>query len=193
LACGAERTTAAPISRIEASARGLARGGGSNKPGSAVGPQKAIAEAYVHNSELVFWYFRRRVRDTEVARDLTQDVFVALIEGGPVGVTSAEMRRWLLTVAHHRFVDWVRRSRSRPVCVTLSDAAALASRDRFERISVDLLMSSIAALPPSLRPVVVLRLIYGLSFAEIADQVHSTENACRTRFRRGLETLRQTL
>jgi DNA-directed RNA polymerase specialized sigma24 family protein len=41
--------------------------------------------------------------------------------------------------------------------------------------------------------VVVLRLIEGASFREIADRLGVTEEACRMRFMRGLEQMRDDL
>ena len=50
--------------------------------------------------------------------------------------------------------------------------------------------ASLAEMTEGQRQVVVLRLIEGWSFREIADQVGVTEEACRMRFMRGLEQLR---
>jgi DNA-directed RNA polymerase specialized sigma24 family protein len=53
--------------------------------------------------------------------------------------------------------------------------------------------AAIAALPETQRTVVVMKLLRGLSFAEIAGHVGTSEGACKMRFARGLEALRERL
>jgi RNA polymerase sigma-70 factor (ECF subfamily) len=55
------------------------------------------------------------------------------------------------------------------------------------------LRGAIAALPETQRAVVVMKLLRGLSFAEIADRVGTSEAACKMRFARGVEALRDRL
>jgi RNA polymerase sigma-70 factor (ECF subfamily) len=55
------------------------------------------------------------------------------------------------------------------------------------------LRGALAALPEQQRRVVVLKLLEGRSFAEIARTVGATEAACKMRFARGLEAVRDEL
>jgi DNA-directed RNA polymerase specialized sigma24 family protein len=51
----------------------------------------------------------------------------------------------------------------------------------------------IERLPSPQRQVVVMKLVQGRSFAEIASTLDATEGACRMRFLRGLEEMRAFL
>ena len=52
------------------------------------------------------------------------------------------------------------------------------------------LRAALERLPAQQREVVVMKLLHGLPFAEIAERVGSTEAACKMRFARGLESVR---
>jgi DNA-directed RNA polymerase specialized sigma24 family protein len=52
------------------------------------------------------------------------------------------------------------------------------------------LRAALTALPATQREVVVLRLVEGRSFAEIAERLGATEAACKMRFLRGLASVR---
>ena len=55
------------------------------------------------------------------------------------------------------------------------------------------LRTGIERLPQAQRQVVVMKLVQGRSFGEIASALDATEGACRMRFLRGLEQLRAFL
>ncbi|HEV8468986.1 MAG TPA: sigma factor-like helix-turn-helix DNA-binding protein, partial [Candidatus Limnocylindria bacterium] len=57
----------------------------------------------------------------------------------------------------------------------------------------DALRWALTALPARQRQAVVLRLIEGRSFAEIAQRSGSTEAACKMRFARGIAAVRACL
>jgi RNA polymerase sigma-70 factor (ECF subfamily) len=75
------------------------------------------------------------------------------------------------------------------------DEARLEHRS-FDDYGVDLaraLAEGITALPRGQRDVVVLKLVEGLRFAEIAPRLGISEEACRARLSRALRTLRAHL
>ena len=65
-----------------------------------------------------------------------------------------------------------------------------APDDEYGGLVAHALDASLALLTDTQRSVVVLRLLEGWSFAEIGAQLGATEEACRVRFMRGLEQLR---
>jgi RNA polymerase sigma factor (sigma-70 family) len=138
----------------------------------------------------IFRFIRRRVATSADAEDLTQEAFVSAVEALARSVDGAPPTLgWLYTVARRRLIDEARRRR--PVTIPLELVRDIeAPWDRYGADVARALECALVALTEAQRTVVVLRLLEGWSFAEIAGEVEATEEACRMRFMRGLEQLR---
>jgi len=136
-------------------------------------------------------FVRRRVGSVEDAEDLTQEVFAnaaATLEAQAGGSTTLA---WLYTVAKRRIIDEARRRKHQEV-VPLELVAEPAAPDRRYGSEVAAVLdSALATMPQGQRRVVLGRLIQGRSFAELGRELETTEEACRMRFMRGLEHLRE--
>ena len=153
--------------------------------------EEAFRRHYVH----VFRYLRRRLPSHEEAEDLTQAVFAdaaARLESFQAGETP--VLAWLYTVAQRRLVD-------RPRALARGESLAELAAERLHAVGPSgyggdvaaALRDALAGLPEKQRQVVVMKLLNGLSFAEIAERVGATEAACKMRFARGLEAVRTQL
>ncbi len=130
-------------------------------------------------------FLRRRTGSADRAEELAQQVFAD---------AAADLRddgrpplAWLYTVAKRRFTDELR-ARGR--------AARLVGLPRPVAYDEDLrtaLVSAFARLPESQRSVVMLKLVRGLSFAEVSGELGISETAARMRFSRALEKVRAFL
>jgi RNA polymerase sigma factor (sigma-70 family) len=103
---------------------------------------------------------------------------------------------WLYTVARRRLIDRARAAARRPgTLASLDEARALPVEPTLEygaRLAT-LIGESIRELPEGQRQVVVMKLLEGRPFAEIAERTGASEAACKMRFSRGLESLRSEL
>ena len=138
----------------------------------------------------VYRYLRRRVGDPGRAEELTQDVFAAAAAGlRAERPGDPPVLAWLYTVARRRFADEARRrGRERRL------AALNPARGESEYAPIaSALREALAALPGGQAQVVLLKLVRGLTFAEIGAEVGLTEAAAKMRFMRGLEQLRADL
>jgi RNA polymerase sigma-70 factor (ECF subfamily) len=138
----------------------------------------------------VFRFVRRRAGSVEEAEDVTQDTFAnaaaALADAAREAPPSLA---WLYTVARRRMVDEARRrSRARTMPLELVDEPP--AQERYGEAVASTLRAGLAGMPEGQRVVVVGRLLQGRSFAEIARELSLTEDACRMRFMRGLQHLR---
>jgi RNA polymerase sigma-70 factor (ECF subfamily) len=143
----------------------------------------------------IYRYVRRRSRSDSDAEDVTQDVFADAAralgtaepgEGPPVA--------WLYVVAQRRLIDRTRQQERRRE--VLGDAVlelVTEPPSEYGARVTEALRSGIARLPDLQRQVVLMKLVQGRSFAEIASVLDATEGACRMRFLRGLEQLRALL
>jgi RNA polymerase sigma-70 factor (ECF subfamily) len=138
----------------------------------------------------VYGYFRRRLGDPERAEELTQEVFTAAAASLPdERPGDPPVLAWLYSVARRRFADEARRrARERKAAGILPRR----SESEYEPIA-GALRDAIATLPGGQARVVLLKLVRGLTFAEIGAEVGLTEAAAKMRFVRALERLRAEL
>jgi RNA polymerase sigma-70 factor, ECF subfamily len=146
------------------------------------------------------------LHDPEEALDVTQDVFVRMVEGLPRFREQANFYTWLYRIAVNRCIDRGRRKSRHPAPLSLQDFegeraaelaetrlamcphAALEAQELRERIH-----GAIAAVPETYRMVVILADIEGLSLAEIAQILRCPVNTVKTRLHRGRLAIRQRL
>ena len=137
----------------------------------------------------IYRYVRRRSRSDADAEDLTQDVFAdaARALGTPESGEGPPVT-WLYTVARRRLIDRARRQARRKE-VFGDTALELVAEPPPEYGSevIDALRSGIERLPQLQRQVVLMKLVQGRSFPEIASAIDASQGACRMRFLRGLE------
>jgi RNA polymerase sigma factor (sigma-70 family) len=154
------------------------------------------ASAFRRHYAQVLAYLRRRTTTAEQAEDLAQAVFADAAERlRDVGPGSPPALAWLYTVARRRLADAARRAGSAPRTIaSVEDLRAQpAGETSYGPALARALRESIERLPPGQRQVVVLKLLEGRPFAEVAKLVGASEAACKMRFARGLEALRDDL
>jgi RNA polymerase sigma-70 factor (ECF subfamily) len=151
------------------------------------------ADPFARHYRDVFGYVRSRVDSDEEAEEVVQEVFATATEELAHSADGAPPTLgWLYTVARRRVVGEARR-RGRVDLVPLDLVGDEAGEEGYGEAIRRALDESLAALTEGQRQVVVLRLIEGASFREIADRLGVTEEACRMRFMRGLEQMRDDL
>lgn len=139
-------------------------------------------------------FVRRRVDSRTEAEDITQEVFATAAQTlARASPSSPPTLAWLYTVARRRLADEARRRRLKTVPLELVDGSHASRSDEYGPEVGHVLEAAIASLSEVQRRVVLLRLIRGRTFAEIALTLGVTEAACRMRFMRGLEHLRNEL
>jgi len=159
----------------------------------------AFGAVYERHAPAVLAYLRARTRSTEVALDLTAEVFAAALqsahryraEAGPV-------RGWLFGIANHKLIDSRRRARVadealrrlRIATLDLSeDDVAEVDRRLSEQAEGELAMRLVGDLPPDQRDAVLARVVDEGDYAEIARRFETTELNVRARVSRGLRRL----
>ena len=152
------------------------------------------AEAYRDHRVDVYRFLLRKTGDHHDAEELTQRVFVdaaAALQRDDVQPLS--LLAWLYAVAERRFIDEVRRR-----TVARRGLPALVQREAAPDLSFGheicvALREAISALPDNQRQIVVMKLLEGRSFREIAAQTNSTEAACKMRLSRAVANIKDEL
>ena len=148
-------------------------------------PEALFAE---HHRGL-FRYLCRAVGQADVARDLTQEVFLRVTRGAVPARPEGSLGPWLFRIARNLALDYHRARLRRPTTSSVDDDnTRSASQD------VDLAVKdAIAALPAVDRDVFLMRELAGLSYEEIARACELTPDAVRSRIHRVRLQLRDEL
>lgn len=139
----------------------------------------------------VWRFVRRRAASLEDAEDLTQEVFANAAAGLEAREPDSATRAWLFTVARRRLADEARRRGRLPLASLELVADPAAPEARYGSEVARALDAALSRMPEGQRRVVLGRLIQGRSFAELGRESGTTEEACRMRFMRGLQLLRE--
>lgn len=147
-------------------------------------------ELYDQNFDQVYAFVAKRVRDRDLAEDLTADVFHKALANLPKfdwrGVPFAA---WLIRIAANLITDhWNRSSRE------IVEDPQQTSTDSVEQFSEQAhLFGLVDQLPYDQKKVIALRFAEGKTIKEIARDLGRSEGAIKQLQFRGLQTLRAQL
>jgi RNA polymerase sigma-70 factor (ECF subfamily) len=141
----------------------------------------------------LYVYLHRLVGDQKQAEDLTQDTFVKAYRALGRLPTDANERAWLYRIATNTALDSLRRRRLiswLPLFEGDSHPAASVSfaEPSLESVAVQ---QALKRLPPRYRAPLVLYACQGLSTHEIAEILHISRGAVKTRLFRAREKFRK--
>jgi RNA polymerase sigma factor (sigma-70 family) len=163
------------------------------------GPTEAVYAAWRADSARLVGALTRMTRDVALAEDLAQDALVAALEQWPSTGVPDNPSAWLMTTAKRRGIDHFRRADTlRRKLAELDDArreeVAMPDLDgQVDYIEDDVLRLIFLSCHPSLtaesRAALTLRLVGGLTTAEIARGFLTTESTMGQRISRAKKTL----
>jgi RNA polymerase sigma factor (sigma-70 family) len=159
------------------------------------GDERATARLYRDVAPLVLGYLRaNRVRDAE---DVAGDVFVSMVRSlARFTGDESQFHSWLLTIAHRRMVDHVRRAQDRPERPAPDDSleaglppVAGADQAGIGGVETAHLLAAVDALTSDQREVVLLRALADLTVPQIAAVLGKPETAVKALLRRAVARL----
>lgn len=124
------------------------------------------------------------------AQDAWSETFLSAMQAYPSLRADSNIRAWLVTIAHHKAIDQIRRAARQP-----QPAGALpevAVTDRLPNDHDDL-RAALGALPPKQRGAVIYRYLADLSYADVAALLDCSEPAARRSAADGIAALRRHL
>lgn len=160
-------------------------------------------ELLVHRySDRTFALALRMLGDRGEAEDVTQEAFIKAWKAMPTLSEPAAVRTWIFRITHRECLAVLRKRKSRSttavaeiseqhatVGAALPDARTQPERATESRHAADALRVALAELPANQRAVWLLAEADGLSYAEIAGVVGTSEQAVRGRLSRARATL----
>lgn len=137
----------------------------------------------------------RRVQDTALGADLTQDTFLKLVAALPRYKNRGSFKSWLFTIAAHTCTDALRRVRPAAdvdeLADFLPDSQAAAFPKKLE--DGDRVKRALAFLPPAQQEAIILRYYHDCDIDEIARITHTLPPTVKTRLWRGLRKMQEFL
>ncbi len=154
-------------------------------------------------------FLYRMVRDTAVAEDLAQEVFLRVYRARQEYAPSAKFTTWMFRIATNLALNSVRDNRHRRMEISVDqpvdaggdelkplevpDRAPSVEQELVTRVRAELIMKAIYSLPEKQRAAVLLHKYQELDYDEIARVLECSESALKSLLFRAYETLRVEL
>jgi RNA polymerase sigma-70 factor (ECF subfamily) len=171
----------------------------------AAGDAAAFDALYARHKGGVYRYLARQCRQSGIADELFQDVWMNLIRARASYAPTAKFTTWLYRLAHNRMIDHYRASghltlvssddeAHQEAVLALPAARASEPGPRAENRELgERLRAALAALPPAQREAFLLQQEGGMSLAEIAALTGVGAETVKSRLRYALSKLRAEL
>jgi RNA polymerase sigma-70 factor, ECF subfamily len=157
----------------------------------------AVAELYRRYSGQIYRFCLFRLSDEASAEDLTEDVFLNMVESLPLYVDRGlPFAAWLFRIAHHRVADHYRRQARRQTDKledSLPDSQPGPEAVAAQNTEVLRLRQAMAQLSEDYRMVLQLRFVEGVDLAQAADSMQKSVGATKVMQHRALRQLAKLL
>ena len=175
------------------------------------GERKAFVELVRRHNRPIYNFVLRQLRTPSVAEDVTQDVFMRLVQNAAEFKHEARFLTWLYTIARNLCIDQLRKLSHRRHAsldqpqVEQSDAPLLgdtvadpnpqtsAERSALSAEVRSSIVKAVDSLPDDQREVFLLREVANLPFRDIAEITGVGENTVKSRMRYALDRLKDAL
>ncbi|MET7396584.1 sigma-70 family RNA polymerase sigma factor [Dactylosporangium sp. NPDC005572] len=164
------------------------------RDGLLAGREDALAEAYDTHAAAVYGIALHLTRDSGVAEDIVQDVFVDLwLRPERYDPGRSRLRGWLCMISRRRAIDWLRRRRTQEL-----HRHALAESGVVLPYVEDEVMTSLAhkqvrkavnELPFTHRQAIVLAYYHGLTYREVGVALGIPEGTAKYRLSSALRRI----
>jgi len=166
---------------------------------AAEGDVLAFERLIASRRERVFWIAHHLIGDVELSRDVTQEVFLRLFRVLPRFRKGGRFDAWLYRITVHLALDMWRRERRHRRSAPLEEAGELPARaggamESTRRREVRRVFDTLAqSLGRKQKAAFVLREIEGLTTAEVAEILETTESTIRNHILQARRILQEGL
>ena len=145
--------------------------------------------------QVYFFVYQRTGQDSDIAQDITQDIFIKMWKNLKSFKQEKVFKAWLFTIAKNACWDFLRKKKTLPIKdandiidSALDIADVLQSRQKLEALSL-----SVKKLSLKYKQIILWRLRENFSFQEIADLSGKPINTVKSLYRRAVLELRKNL
>lgn len=161
--------------------------------------EDALAEAYRRHGGAVYALAKRVIRDTGIAEEVVQEVFVRLWSSPDrFDAERGSLRSWLIAQGHGRSIDRLRSDSSRRLreerdAQRTADSGYDLEREAWDLAVADRVKNVMAELPDGERRAIELAYFDGYTYREVAKLLGTPEGTVKSRIRAGLKRMRADL
>jgi len=159
--------------------------------------RKAGDKLISHYLDEIFGYVFNRVDNREAAKDVTQEIFISMLQSiNNYDVSQSNFRTWIYSIAGRRVADYYRKKERREGNLAELSEADLGSKE-IAASNVDNLLELaevnkfIDGLEEGRRDIFKLKVMDGYTFAEIAGLLGMPESTIKTSFYGTQKLIRQ--
>ena len=156
-----------------------------------------LGRLYDEHAQSLYAFLLNFTRDESDTRDLLQEIFVKLARDPKLLAGVRDERAFLIRLAHNAAIDLIRRrgtrERTKENFAAETMAPFMPASNPDEQAFRTELAEALAELPPDQRAVVHLKLWAGLTFEQISGAFDIPLNTAASRYRYGLDKLRERL
>lgn len=154
-----------------------------NRTSDAVAANALVKRYYREMLGFVF----NRVKDKEVAMDVTQEIFVSMLKSlVSFEAKKASFRTWLYVIAHRRVADYYRElAKENPTVFESEDTGGLTANNQtyvYQQIEISEIKQFILTLEQPKRRIFEMKIYDDLTFKEISAQLEIPEATVKTSF-----------
>lgn len=163
----------------------------------------AMESLYQRYSRILYSLAYRMVADHQVAEDLLQDAFMAVWKRSTSYSTQAgTARSWLISILHHRAIDYLRKVRRRSVIqeapleeLEFEETVAFPDvwDEAWRNVQSSHVRTALLKIAPEQRLVIELAYFQGWTHSEIAEGTQIPLGTVKARMRLGLQHLKRIL
>lgn len=156
----------------------------------AQGDAAAFECLYLRHKKALFSFLRRQCSNTQIAEELSHDVWLAIIKQSNSFQADASFKTWMYRIAHNRLVDyWRKHGRSAQSLLAQISQCELTQDRSSESVEITQLLSQLEQLSDEQTTAMLLK-IEGFSQAEIAQITHAKQETVKSRLRYATQRLR---
>ena len=156
-----------------------------------------LERRYDEHAQALFAFLLNLTRSEADTHDLLQEIFVKLARQPGLLAGVRDERAFLIRLAHNLAIDLIRRrgtrEKTREELAAAADNPFAPTGDPDEQTFRAALSAAVEELPPDQRTVVHLKLWEELTFEAIADALDIPPNTAASRYRYGIDKLRDRL
>ncbi|HLH61017.1 MAG TPA: sigma-70 family RNA polymerase sigma factor [Ktedonobacteraceae bacterium] len=163
----------------------------------------AMESLYQRYSRILYSLAYRMVADHQVAEDLLQDAFIAVWKRATsFSPQAGGARSWLISILHHRTIDYLRKVRRRSVLhesplqeVEVEETIVFPDvwDEAWRNVQGSQIRAALMKIAPEQRLVIELAYFQGWTHAEIAEGTQVPLGTVKARMRLGLHHLKRIL
>lgn len=154
---------------------------------------EALAQLYERYRERLLRYCSRLLKDTQLAEDAVQNVFMKLHAERDSIRNAQSLQSWIFTVARNEAFEELRRRKGEKVDEEIVWEGDLPDEELSKKNRHEVIETVLSALYPTFREVIILREYEQLSYEEIAQVTDTTMSSVKSRLFKARKALIEKL